>query len=143
MIYLVMVACVLLGAGVALMIWGRPPRHSVLIHPSPELEAEIVAKRRNRAMIVGAGFGLLLGIAAAWADGRYGDGNLLFRRNRPLQTEPPGEHAGDVWVEPYTKVDGAKVQGHWRSRADGDASNNWSEKGNVNPHTGKPGDKTD
>ncbi len=143
MIYLVMIGCVLVGAGGATMIWGRPPRHSVLIHPSPELEAEIVAKRRKRSLILGTAFGLIAAIGAAWADGRYGAGNLLFQRNHPGQEEAPAEHAGDVWVEAYKKEDGTHVPGHWRSKADGDKSNNWSEKGNVNPHTGKPGDKTE
>jgi hypothetical protein len=42
-------------------------------------------------------------------------------------------------VQSYTKKDGTHVAPHERSKADGNFSNNWSTKGNVNPFTGKEG----
>lgn len=50
--------------------------------------------------------------------------------------------AGDTWVNGYTKSDGTYVQGHYRSSPDGNSYNNWSTRGNVNPHTGKVGTKS-
>jgi len=47
----------------------------------------------------------------------------------------------DVHVNGYTKKDGTYVAPHWRSDPDGNPNNNWSHKGNVNPHTGQPGNK--
>ena len=49
----------------------------------------------------------------------------------------------DVHVRSYTKSDGTVVKEHYRSDPDGDASNNWSHIGNVNPYTGKEGTKRD
>jgi hypothetical protein len=50
--------------------------------------------------------------------------------------------SADTWVNPYQRNDGTQVQGHWRSDADGNPHNNWSTKGNQNPHTGKYGTRT-
>ena len=45
----------------------------------------------------------------------------------------------DVWVQGYTRRDGTRVRGHYRSDPDGNFWNNWSTVGNTNPYTGKPG----
>jgi hypothetical protein len=45
-------------------------------------------------------------------------------------------------VRSYRKRNGTVVHSHRRSEADSSFSNNWSTKGNVNPHTGKRGTKT-
>ena len=45
----------------------------------------------------------------------------------------------DVHVKGYTRKNGTYVAPHYRSNPDGNFSNNWSTKGNTNPHTGKPG----
>jgi opacity protein-like surface antigen len=42
-----------------------------------------------------------------------------------------------TWVSPYTRKDGTHVEGHYRSKPDGNPYNNWSYPGNVNPYTGK------
>ena len=42
-----------------------------------------------------------------------------------------------VWVDPYTRKMGPKVQGHYRSNPDGNPYNNYSFPGNTNPYTGK------
>lgn len=46
---------------------------------------------------------------------------------------------GSVHVEGHTTKNGTYVPPHERSRPDGNFSNNWSTKGNVNPYTGKEG----
>ena len=47
-----------------------------------------------------------------------------------------------VHVKPYETKTGKQVQGHDRTAPDKTQKNNWSTKGNVNPETGKPGNKT-
>ncbi len=45
----------------------------------------------------------------------------------------------DTWVNGYMKSNGTYVPGHYRSSSDSTIDNNWSTKGNVNPHTGRIG----
>jgi hypothetical protein len=50
-----------------------------------------------------------------------------------------GSNRASVHVDSYVRKDGTHVKGHYRSAADGNFANNWSTKGNVNPHTGVAG----
>jgi hypothetical protein len=45
------------------------------------------------------------------------------------------------WVNyPHRRaIDGAWVQGYWRTKANGTLIDNFSTQGNINPFTGKPG----
>jgi hypothetical protein len=54
----------------------------------------------------------------------------------PLRLQTQDE---PVWVNGYFRSDGTYVPGHYRTKADADASNSWSSYPNVNPYTGKPG----
>lgn len=45
----------------------------------------------------------------------------------------------DDWVRGYTRRDGTYVQPHYRSERDGNPRDNWSTRGNFNPHTGEAG----
>jgi hypothetical protein len=45
------------------------------------------------------------------------------------------------YVQGYIRRDGIYVSGHYRTNPDDSFWNNWSSKGNVNPHTGKVGTK--
>ena len=45
------------------------------------------------------------------------------------------------WVDGYYKSNGTYVQGHHRSTANGQADDNWSTKGNINPYTYEHGTK--
>jgi len=47
----------------------------------------------------------------------------------------------DISVQGYHKKDGTYVKPHYRSNPDSTTNNNWSTKGNINPHTGKKGTK--
>lgn len=47
--------------------------------------------------------------------------------------------SAQTYVRGYTKSDGTYVAPHYRSSPDGNFSNNWSTKGNINPYTGKLG----
>ncbi len=49
--------------------------------------------------------------------------------------------SADVYVRGHYRNDGTYVNPHWRSDPDGDPGNNWSHKGNVNPHTGEEGNR--
>ncbi|MGL5336022.1 MAG: hypothetical protein ACRC9R_07750 [Enterovibrio sp.] len=49
--------------------------------------------------------------------------------------------SGDVYVPAYTKSNGTRVSGHYRSGPTSTQRDNWSTQGNTNPHTGKAGTK--
>ncbi len=49
--------------------------------------------------------------------------------------------SADVYVRGHYRNDGTYVNPHWRSDPDGNPDNNWSRKGNVNPHTGEEGNR--
>jgi hypothetical protein len=61
----------------------------------------------------------------------FGSGSYYDYNYRP----PVGEH----YVSPHVRQNGSFVQGHYQSNPDNSFWNNWSSKGNVNPHTGKIG----
>lgn len=48
---------------------------------------------------------------------------------------------GSHSVRGYTKKDGTYVAPHRSTNPDSSKSNNWSQKGNTNPYTGKDGTK--
>jgi hypothetical protein len=54
-----------------------------------------------------------------------------------------GSSDGSVHVNGYYRSNGTYVTPHYRSAPDGDFSNNWSTKGNINPYTREEGTKID
>lgn len=48
---------------------------------------------------------------------------------------------GEHYVSGYHRRDGTYVRGHYRTNPDDSFWNNWSSQGNVNPHTGRVGNK--
>ena len=50
-----------------------------------------------------------------------------------------GSSSSSTHVHGYTKKDGTYVEPHQRSTPDKKFENNWTTKGNENPHTGKDG----
>ena len=48
---------------------------------------------------------------------------------------------GSHSVRSHVRKDGTSVQSHRRTNPNRSKSDNWSTKGNVNPHTGKKGTK--
>jgi hypothetical protein len=50
--------------------------------------------------------------------------------------------ARDTYIKGYTKRDGTRVEGHYRSSPDRYKNNNYSTYGNTNPYTGKSGTRT-
>jgi hypothetical protein len=62
----------------------------------------------------------------------------------PVVNPAPAPNDG-VEVKGYTTKSGRVVQSYFRSKADHNSDNNWNQKGNVNPLTGKKGEshKTD
>jgi hypothetical protein len=54
------------------------------------------------------------------------------------QTPPQGDHK----VKTYTKKDGTTVHEHYQTNPNHTQKDNYSSKGNVNPHTGATGTKT-
>jgi hypothetical protein len=64
-----------------------------------------------------------------------------YTGKRGTKATPTGKTSGTVSVGGYYRSDGTYVAPHHRSAPDGNPSNNWSTKGNVNPDTGKKGTK--
>jgi len=54
-----------------------------------------------------------------------------------------GAKGGSHSVKGHYTKSGTYVQPHRATNPDGSKSNNWSQKGNVNPYTGKEGTKRD
>jgi hypothetical protein len=48
-------------------------------------------------------------------------------------------NSGSHYVHGYTRKDGTTVTGHYATIPNSSRKDNYSTKGNVNPHTGKPG----
>lgn len=45
----------------------------------------------------------------------------------------------DTYVRGHYRNNGTRVEGHYRSDRNDSVADNWSTRGNINPHTGKPG----
>ncbi len=56
-----------------------------------------------------------------------------------IATEAKGSRGGSTSVRGHARRDGTYVAPHRRTNPDGSRTNNWSSKGNTNPHTGKEG----
>ncbi|WP_428224850.1 hypothetical protein [Flavobacterium sp.] len=44
-----------------------------------------------------------------------------------------------VWVDGYYRSNGTYVKGHYRTEKNHTINDNWTTRGNINPHTGKHG----
>lgn len=53
----------------------------------------------------------------------------------------PVAATNEVYVSGYTRSDGTYVKGHYRTAPNDTKKDNYSTKGNTNPHTGKKGTK--
>lgn len=58
-----------------------------------------------------------------------------------LLAQPALAKGGSHSVKGHTTKDGTYVASHHATNPDNTKSNNWSQKGNVNPYTGKEGTK--
>jgi len=52
---------------------------------------------------------------------------------------PSHVFAGDTYVNGYYRSDGTYVQPHYRSSPNNTKIDNWSQRGNTNPYTGRSG----
>jgi hypothetical protein len=84
---------------------------------------------------------LTSGLAFGRGGGGHGHSSASSGHSSSSSSRSSSSHSSgsSVHVHGYTKKDGTYVPPHERSKADGNFSNNWSTKGNVNPVTGKPG----
>ncbi len=95
-------------------------------------------------------FAIGVAFVAAWLCMYFtiGEGSSKSKTNSGF-TVPNSRYAdpryrpqvSDSYVQPYLKSDGTRVRGHLRTDADDSFWNNYSSKGNVNPHTGEVGTK--
>jgi uncharacterized membrane protein len=71
------------------------------------------------------------------AAARGGGGGRSSSSHSPISTHSGGSHV----VHSYTTKNGTYVASHYATNPNSSKSDNWSTKGNVNPHTGKAGTK--
>ena len=62
----------------------------------------------------------------------------VAKRGSEFSTPSSGSHA----VRKHVRKDGTYVQPHRATNQNQTQRDNWSSKPNVNPYTGKPGEKT-
>lgn len=79
--------------------------------------------------------------AAAMAKGGGGGHGGSGRSSSHTSTSSHSSSGDSHTVRGHYTKDGTYVQPHHATNPDGTKTNNWSTKGNVNPHTGKEGTK--
>jgi hypothetical protein len=83
---------------------------------------------------------LLIGIAlAALSTGAVarGGGHGGYHSSHSSSHSSTGEH----YVSSYVRSNGTYVAGHYQTNPNNTRNDNYSTRGNVNPHTGEPGTK--
>ncbi|AXW40048.1 hypothetical protein HFK86_26015 [Ralstonia pseudosolanacearum] len=85
---------------------------------------------------------VILLCAAATVVFARGSGSSAGGRSHSSHT-PGGYYgySGEHYTNGYTRRDGTHVDGHFQTNPNSTQRDNWSAKGNVNPHTGKEGTK--
>lgn len=93
-----------------------------------------------KTTVVVCGLALVLTLACGDAAAKGSGGRSKGGGGHATSTRSAGDsHA----VRGHVTKRGTYVQPHHATNPDGTTRNNWSHKGNVNPHTGKAGTKKD
>jgi len=66
---------------------------------------------------------------------------FIFAILLPMNSSASSSGGSTTHVRGYVKKSGKYVAPHQRTKPNKTKSDNWSNKGNVNPYTGKPGSK--
>ncbi|MFL6726011.1 MAG: hypothetical protein ACJ8FS_05805 [Sphingomicrobium sp.] len=66
-----------------------------------------------------------------------GHGGYHFGSPHSSSYRATGEH----YVSGYTRSNGTYVTGHYQTNPNSTRNDNYSTRGNINPHTGEPGTK--
>lgn len=74
---------------------------------------------------------------SAFARGSHSGGHSSSHSSSHSRSSGVGEHR----VSGYTRSNGTYVAPHYQTNADSTRNDNYSTRGNVNPHTGKEGTK--
>ena len=72
-----------------------------------------------------------------------GGGRSVHSTSRSTASPGTGSNSSSHSVMGHTRKDGAYVQPHKQTNPDKNFRNNYSTKGNQNPHTGKEGTRTE
>lgn len=87
-----------------------------------------------RILAVGITLALLSTNAVARGGGH---GGHHFGSSRSSTSHATGEH----YVSSYVTKSGTYVSGHYQTNPNSTRNDNYSTRGNINPHTGQPGTK--
>ena len=80
-------------------------------------------------------------------DGHYRQTEIVNGLAQPIQAQPlpvqryTGNNSapGQSWVGGYYRKNGTYVKGHYKTKRNQTQYDNWSTRGNTNPHTGSHG----
>jgi hypothetical protein len=86
-----------------------------------------------RILVIGVAFALVSTAAVARGGGH---GGYHFGSSHSF-SHATGEH----YVSGYFRSNGTHVSGHYQTNPNATRNDNYSTRGNVNPHTGEPGTK--
>jgi hypothetical protein len=87
-----------------------------------------------RILVVAIALAILPTSAVARGGGHSG---YHFSSSHTSSYHAPGEH----YVSGYVRSNGTYVSGHFQTNPNGTRNDNYSTRGNINPHTGEPGTK--
>lgn len=87
-----------------------------------------------RIFVIGMALAVLSTGAVARSGGHSG---YHFGTSHSYSYGSSGEH----YVSGYVRRNGTYVSGHYQTNPNGTRNDNYSTRGNINPHTGKPGTK--
>lgn len=87
-----------------------------------------------RVLVIGLSLALLSTNAVAKGGGH---GGYHFSSSRSSSYRSTGEH----YVSGHVTKNGTYVSGHYQTNPNATRNDNYSTRGNINPHTGEPGTK--
>ncbi len=101
---------------------------------------------KNRIMCIIVTFATVMLVGCDGCDDLLKDDKKGSSNNNPVGASYSNEvgsryNSDEVYVNGYYRSDGTYVKGHYRTGSNHTKSDNWSTKGNKNPHTGKKGTK--
>lgn len=88
-----------------------------------------------RILVIGMAFAMLSTGAVARSGSSHG--GYHFGTSHSYSYRSTGEHH----VNGYFRRNGTYVSPHYQTNPNGTRDDNYSTRGNINPHTGKPGTK--
>ena len=85
--------------------------------------------------------GMALAMLSSTAVARGGHGGFHFSSTHSSYRSSSYHSSGEHYVSGYTRRNGTYVAGHYQTNPNHTRNDNYSTRGNINPHTGEWGTK--